>query len=137
MAARGILDFDDCGMGSYLYDLCPMLGNLAGQPGDTYNPDYPALRDALLDGYRTVRPLPAEWERHLPVLMAARNANHCFWTAGLNVSINNATPIVLGQSNHPVSKAIRGLAGTVRGRARQQPTGRAARHLFRRKVATA
>lgn len=82
----GVLDFDDCGMGNYLYDLCPMLGNLAGHPGDTYNPDYPVLRDALLNGYRSARPLPVEWERHLPVLMAARHANHCFWTAGLNVS---------------------------------------------------
>lgn len=82
----GVIDFDDCGMGYYLYDLCPVLGNLAGYPGGTYNPDYPVLRDAFLSGYRTARPLPAEWERHLPVLMAVRHTNHCFLTAGLNVS---------------------------------------------------
>jgi Ser/Thr protein kinase RdoA (MazF antagonist) len=82
----GVFDFGDCGLGCYLYDLCPMLGNLAGYPLGTYNPDYPVLRDALLNGYRCSRPLPVEWERHLPVLMAARNANHCFLTAGLNVS---------------------------------------------------
>lgn len=82
----GVIDFDDCGLGCYLYDLCPMLGNLAGYPGGTYNPNYPVLRDAFLGGYRSVRPLPVEWEPCLPVLMAARHANHCFLTAGLNVS---------------------------------------------------
>jgi Ser/Thr protein kinase RdoA (MazF antagonist) len=83
----GVFDFDDCGWGYYLYDLCPLLANLAGYPGAIRdNPDYPALRAAYLDGYRTVRELPVEWEKHLPVLMAARNANHVFWPAGLDVS---------------------------------------------------
>ena len=82
----GVFDFEDCGIGLYLYDLCPLLGNLAGYPAGKYNPDYPVLRDALLSGYRGSRPLPVQWEDHLPVLMAARHANHCFLTAGLNVS---------------------------------------------------
>lgn len=83
----GVFDFDDSGWGYYLYDLCPLLANLAGLPGTVAdNPDYPVLRSAYLDGYRTARELPVEWEEHLPVLMAARNANHCLCTAGLNVS---------------------------------------------------
>lgn len=82
----GVFDFEDCGIGCFVYDLCPLLGNLAGYPISAYNPGYPELRDALLDGYRSARPFPAEWERLLPVLMAARHANHCFLTAGLNVS---------------------------------------------------
>jgi Ser/Thr protein kinase RdoA (MazF antagonist) len=82
----GVIDFGDCGIGCYVYDVCPLLGNLAGYPAGPYNPDYPRFRDALLDGYRSTRPFPAEWERHLPVLMAARNANHCLLTAGLDVS---------------------------------------------------
>jgi Ser/Thr protein kinase RdoA (MazF antagonist) len=82
-----VFDFDDCGWGYYLYDLCPVLANLAGYPGAVAdNPDYPQLRSAYLDGYRTERELPVEWEKYLPVLMAARNANHCLWTAGLDVS---------------------------------------------------
>src|SRR5579875_3924573 len=41
----GVFDFDDCGWGYYLYDLCPLLGNLAGYPGPiANNPAYPALR---------------------------------------------------------------------------------------------
>jgi Ser/Thr protein kinase RdoA (MazF antagonist) len=83
----GVFDFADCGWGYYLYDLCPPLGNLAGYPGAIAdNPDFPALRSSFLDGYRTMRPLPTAWEAHLPVLMAARNANHCLWTAGLDMS---------------------------------------------------
>ena len=50
------------------------------------NPDYPVLRSAFLDGYRTVRELPVDWEEYLPVLVAARHANHVFITAGLDVS---------------------------------------------------
>lgn len=83
----GVVDFGDCGWGHFLYDLCPLLGNLAGYPGAIPdNPDYPALRAAFLDGYRTARPLPAAWEAPLPLLMAARNAALCLWTAGLNQS---------------------------------------------------
>lgn len=83
----GVIDFDDCGWGYFLYDLCPLLGNLAGYPGAVAdNPDYPALRSAYLDGYRSARALPAAWETYLPALMAARNAALCMWTAGLDVS---------------------------------------------------
>ncbi|HET6744110.1 MAG TPA: phosphotransferase [Kribbella sp.] len=82
-----VFDFDDCGWGYFLYDLCPLLGNLAGYPGAVPdNPDYPMLRDALLAGYRTTRPLPVDLEQHLPTLMAARNANHCLLTARYDVS---------------------------------------------------
>ncbi|RZT14715.1 Ser/Thr protein kinase RdoA (MazF antagonist) [Kribbella sp. VKM Ac-2569] len=82
-----VFDFDDCGWGYFLYDLCPLLGNLAGYPGAIAdNPAYPRLRDAFLAGYRTTRPLPAGLEEHLPTLMAARNANHCLLTARRDVS---------------------------------------------------
>jgi Ser/Thr protein kinase RdoA (MazF antagonist) len=82
-----VFDFDDCGWGYFLYDLCPLLGNLAGYPGTVPdNPDYPLLRDAFLAGYRTKRPLPVDLEQHLPTLMAARNANHCLLTARYDVS---------------------------------------------------
>lgn len=85
--AAGIFDFDDCGWGFYLYDLCPMLGNLAGLPGAVFGKvSFSSMRRALLDGYRSVRPFPAEWEAYLPVLMAARHANHCLLTAGPEVS---------------------------------------------------
>lgn len=83
----GVFDFDDCGFGYFLYDLCPLLGNLIGYPGAIPdNPRFPELRRVAFDGYRSLRPLPVEWEHHLPVLMAARNANHCLLTAGADAS---------------------------------------------------
>lgn len=83
----GVFDFDDCGWGYFAYDLCTVLGNLAGYPGPVKdNPAYPALRDAYFAGYRSVRPLPDEWERLVPLMLAARNANHCLLTARPDVS---------------------------------------------------
>lgn len=83
----GAFDFDDCGWGYFLYDLCPLLGNLAGYPGAIFdNPAYPKLRDAFLAGYRSVRLLPVEWEQHLPLLIAARQTEHCLLTARPDVS---------------------------------------------------
>lgn len=82
-----VFDFDDCGWGYFLYDLCPLLGNLAGYPGAIPgNPAYPRLRDEFLTGYRSARQLPVEWEKYLPLLMAARHANHCLLTARPDVS---------------------------------------------------
>lgn len=72
----GILDFDDAGRGCLLYDLAPLLGNLYDWP-DAYGP----LRRAFLAGYRSVRSLPVELERHLPVLMAARHGASLTWLA--------------------------------------------------------
>ena len=71
-----VLDFNDCGWGYFLYGLCPLLGNLRDYP------EYPALRWAFLAGYRSVRPLPLEWEEAFDMLMAARHASQCLWIAG-------------------------------------------------------
>lgn len=82
----GIIDFDDCGWGFLLYDLCPLLGNLADFPG------YPARRRAFLAGYRSFRPLPTAWEAYLPLLMAARHVQCCLWTAQLERSTGTGPP---------------------------------------------
>lgn len=74
----GVLDFDDFGRGLFVYDLCPLLGNLADFPG------YATRRRAFLAGYRSVRALPVAFERHFPVLMAARHAAACAWVIGLH-----------------------------------------------------
>ncbi|SDD59857.1 phosphotransferase enzyme family protein [Glycomyces harbinensis] len=73
----GVLDFDDCGWGHYLYDLAPVMGNLSDYA------HFEELKRAFLTGYRIVRPLPEDLETHLPVLMAARHASQCLWAAGL------------------------------------------------------
>jgi Ser/Thr protein kinase RdoA (MazF antagonist) len=74
----GVLDFDDLGFGYYLFDLAPLLGNLADYPDS-----YVRLRRAFLAGYRSIRELPRALESHLPVLMAARHAVVLTWLAGI------------------------------------------------------
>jgi Ser/Thr protein kinase RdoA (MazF antagonist) len=73
----GVIDFDDCGYGYFLYDLGPVLGNLIKHPG---------LQQNLIDGYDEVRPLPEHWRRQLSIMIAARHAAMCYWTAGYRVS---------------------------------------------------
>ncbi|GAB3996072.1 hypothetical protein GCM10029992_15050 [Glycomyces albus] len=80
----GVIDFDECGWGHFLYDLAPVMGNLSDYP------HFRRLRAAFLDGYRSVRALPEHLEAHLPVLMAARHANHVLWASGLEYS--NGSP---------------------------------------------
>jgi Ser/Thr protein kinase RdoA (MazF antagonist) len=66
---RGIaaaIDFEDCGYGHWLYDFAVPLTALRRHP------DYRALRQALLMGYRQRRPLAAEHERLIDTLMALR-----------------------------------------------------------------
>lgn len=73
----GVIDFDDCGYGYFLYDLGPVLGNLI---------HYPFLQSALIRGYSQIRQLPPGWHQHLRIMMAARHTTMCYWTAGLGVS---------------------------------------------------
>jgi Ser/Thr protein kinase RdoA (MazF antagonist) len=60
------IDFDDCGFGYFLYDMAILLDRIEMRP------DYRALRQALLDGYRQVRPLPEEHEGYLDLFLLAR-----------------------------------------------------------------
>jgi len=71
-----VVDWDDCGWGYYLYDLCPLLGNFKDYPS------YRRLRQAFLDGYRSVRCLPREHEQFIDLLIAARHATSCLWVVG-------------------------------------------------------
>jgi Ser/Thr protein kinase RdoA (MazF antagonist) len=83
----GILDFDDLGWGYFVYDLCPLLGNL------TDYPNHVTLRRAFLAGYRTVRRLPRACEVHLPVLMAARHATVIAWVVGIHRTNGSGPPV--------------------------------------------
>ncbi len=83
----GVLDFDDLGWGYAVYDLCPLLGNLADFP------NYVRLRRFFLEGYRSVRELPPEVEPYFPVLMAARHAAACAWLAGMERTGEARVPV--------------------------------------------
>jgi Ser/Thr protein kinase RdoA (MazF antagonist) len=61
-----VIDFDDCGHGWYLYDLATLLATRVGAP------DYAQIRDAWIEGYRGVAPLPVAHEGELETLVLAR-----------------------------------------------------------------
>jgi Ser/Thr protein kinase RdoA (MazF antagonist) len=67
------IDFDDCGFGFRLFDFGVMLSAVLDWP------DYPALRAALLAGYRRVRALSAEHEAHLDAFIALRLVQDALW----------------------------------------------------------
>jgi Ser/Thr protein kinase RdoA (MazF antagonist) len=61
-----VIDFDDGGYGWYLYDLATLLAD------KVMDPAYDRVRDAWVDGYRSVAPLPDEHVCELDVLVMAR-----------------------------------------------------------------
>jgi Ser/Thr protein kinase RdoA (MazF antagonist) len=69
-AGIGAIDFDDCGYGHWLYDMAVPLTALERHP------DYAALRDAFLTGYRARRSLPAGQEAHLESFIALRRVQN-------------------------------------------------------------
>jgi Ser/Thr protein kinase RdoA (MazF antagonist) len=74
--ARGTvrpIDFDDCGFGPRLYDFAVTLNELYDEP------TYPALRAALLAGYRRVRPLSAAHEAAIDTFLALRRLQDGLW----------------------------------------------------------
>ncbi len=74
--ATALIDFDDCGRAPFLQDLGAMLENIAGETGAA------RLRAAFLDGYASVRPLPAEDEVALDTVTALRHAWTTAWSYG-------------------------------------------------------
>lgn len=86
----GLVDFDECAYGWYLYDLTPLIWLARGTDRMA------AVRDALLDGYAMKRKLPDQAVDHLNVMVAARHVASVRWVAG--------------NAEHP---AIRGTAETI------------------------
>lgn len=68
----GVIDFDDCGFGYYLFDLACVLDSFHRRIA-TGPADYQLQREALLRGYDRVRPLPSELDEHLGIFMAMRD----------------------------------------------------------------
>ncbi len=65
-----VLDFAECGLGLYLYDLATMLTNFSDQP---------TLQEALIKGYTSIIPISQEMLKRLPILEATRHLNTIFW----------------------------------------------------------
>ncbi len=69
-ATLRLLDFDDGGFGFRLFDLATVLNKALDEP------DFPALRAALLVGYRSLRPLD---DRLLDLFIALRALTYVGW----------------------------------------------------------
>ncbi len=69
----GVIDFDDCGFGHWLYDLAVTLYCLQDHP------DFANLRQAFLAGYRGTRPLSTEDEAYLGTFNALRTLQDMLW----------------------------------------------------------
>ena len=65
-----MIDFDDSGWGYRSYDLATALIQRVDDPA------YDALREALLDGYQTVRPVMSQ---SLPMFLMLRAMASCGW----------------------------------------------------------
>jgi Ser/Thr protein kinase RdoA (MazF antagonist) len=68
-----LLDFDDSGFGWYLFDIATALAMPA------LRPDFPALRDAFVRGYRDRRALGDDELAMLPLFLALRAATYAGW----------------------------------------------------------
>jgi Ser/Thr protein kinase RdoA (MazF antagonist) len=61
-----VIDFDDAGYGWYLYDLATLLADKVADPS------FGEVRDAWVEGYRMVTPLPDDHLDRLDALVMAR-----------------------------------------------------------------
>jgi len=68
-----VIDFDDCGWGWLLYDLGAALSFIEDDPR------VPALVDAWVAGYRTIRPLSAVDEAEIPTFVLMRRLLLVAW----------------------------------------------------------
>ena len=71
----GVIDFDDCGFGWFLYDFAAAVSFFE------HDPAVDALAEAWADGYASVAPLPAEDRAALPVFVMLRRMLLTAWIA--------------------------------------------------------
>ncbi len=69
------IDFDDAGFGWRMFDLATALLK------NRREPQYEALRDALIAGYRSERPMSDEEWRMLPLFLTLRSLTYIGWIA--------------------------------------------------------
>ena len=70
-----VIDFDDTGFGWHAYDFAVALYHHQDDA------DYPAIRDALIEGYRQVRPVADDTVAMIPLFLLIRSLASIGWTA--------------------------------------------------------
>jgi Ser/Thr protein kinase RdoA (MazF antagonist) len=68
-----LIDFDDAGYGWRMFDIATALFKNRAEP------HYDVIREALVNGYRTVRPLPDSALQTLPLFMVLRSLTYIGW----------------------------------------------------------
>jgi len=68
-----LIDFDDCGLGWFLYDFAAGISFMEDHP------QVPALKDAWVEGYRKVRPISSEEENEIDTFVMLRRMALCAW----------------------------------------------------------
>lgn len=68
-----LIDFDDCGLGWFLYDFAAGISFMEDHP------QVPALRAAWVSGYRSVRPLPEAEEAEIDTFVMLRRMALLAW----------------------------------------------------------
>lgn len=71
----GVIDFDDCGFGWFMYDFAAAVSFFEHEPA------IPALQAAWVEGYRSVAPLAPEDEAMLPSFVMLRRILLTAWLA--------------------------------------------------------
>jgi len=70
-----VIDFDDAGFGWHAYDFAVALYHHQDDA------DYPEIRDALIEGYRQVRPVADDTVAMIPLFLLIRSLASIGWTA--------------------------------------------------------
>lgn len=94
-----VIDFDDLGYGFWIYDFAAALSFRVKEEG------FAETRDALLDAYAQVRPLPPRTEELLPAFIRLRCAGIANWM--INRQDNPKIREELGQWVHSLADKIR------------------------------
>ena len=100
------IDFDDCGYGYWIFDIAVPLAHYASDFHDTS----PAIREALLNGYKEVQDLPVFIEDYLDLFIAARYAQEMAWAqAGVIANPANAggSRDWLKRAGHDLKRAMK------------------------------
>jgi Ser/Thr protein kinase RdoA (MazF antagonist) len=98
-----LIDFDDCGVGYWLYDIAVALWELR------HRPDYKSFRAALIEGYTQHRALPTHELAHLDDFIATREVAFGLWFVG-TAQVNPAFRNTLDRQLAVIAKSLDALS---------------------------
>jgi Ser/Thr protein kinase RdoA (MazF antagonist) len=93
------IDFDDCGLGHWVYDMAVTLWLYRMKD------NWPVYRDAFFSGYATHRPVPDEQIQFLDLFIAARETTIALWIAA-TAEVNPGFGVALEAELAPNAQAV-------------------------------